>query len=65
MKMTEKQEPPEEEQCAGYQRPPHIAVIVLCRQYPDGTQDGLCRTCAETWLASDESWPPPKSAIPN
>lgn len=65
--MSEKQEEeaPEEEYCAGYQRSPHIAKIVLNRQYPDGHKDGLCRSCADAWLASEDPWPPPKSAIPN
>jgi len=47
--------------CAGYQRKPHTAQLVLFRQYPDGHKDGLCQICANRWHLSEEEWPPPKT----
>jgi hypothetical protein len=50
-----------QEQCAGYQREPHVAQIVIYREFPDGTREGLCQVCATRWQLSDEEWPPKKS----
>jgi len=44
--------------CAGYQRQPHTAPIVLEFQHIDGHKTGLCRICANRWLLSDEEFPP-------
>lgn len=47
----------EENLCAGYERAPHIAIITLYRQNPDGTKNGLCKVCATRFLLSDDEWP--------